>query len=150
MLGLTYNWNALNNRVNTLYPAGMTNQAVGLVWGFQLLTAAPPPYTVPAKDPNYKYTDVIILMSDGLNTKDRWYGSAWQIDARQKITCDKVKAAGITLYTIQVNTDGDPMSTLLKNCASSSDKFFLLTSANQMITTFKTIGTSLTQLRVAK
>jgi Flp pilus assembly protein TadG len=32
--------------------------------------------------------------------------------------------------TIQVNTGGDPTSTLLQNCASSLDKFYLLTSAS--------------------
>ena len=65
-------------------------------------------------------------------------------------TCANIKAAGITIYAIQVNTGGDPTSTLLQNCASSSDKFFLLTSANQIITTFNTIGTNLTKLRIAQ
>ncbi|HWE78854.1 MAG TPA: pilus assembly protein TadG, partial [Pseudolabrys sp.] len=64
--------------------------------------------------------------------------------------CANIKAAGITIYTIQVNTGGDPTSTLLKNCASDTSKFFLLTSASQIVTTFQQIGTNLTQLRVAK
>ena len=34
-------------------------------------------------------------------------------------TCNNIKAAGITLYTIQVNTGGEPTSTLLQNCAGS-------------------------------
>jgi hypothetical protein len=54
------------------------------------------------------------------------------------------------LYTIQANTGGDPTSTLLQNCASSTDKFYLLTSADQMTATFNTIGTNLTKLRVAQ
>jgi hypothetical protein len=45
---------------------------------------------------------------------------------------------------------GDPTSTLLQNCASSTDKFYLLTSADQMTATFNTIGTNLTKLRVAQ
>ncbi len=53
-------------------------------------------------------------------------------------------------YTIQVNTGGDPMSTLLQNCASDSNKFFHLTSADQMTATFQEIGTNLTKLRVAQ
>ncbi|HMA55716.1 MAG TPA: hypothetical protein VKP52_03150 [Pseudolabrys sp.] len=59
-------------------------------------------------DPDFKYQPVIILLTDGLNTQDRWYSTDTDIDARQKITCDKVKAAKIDLYTIQVNTGGDP------------------------------------------
>jgi hypothetical protein len=38
----------------------------------------------------------------------------------------------------------------LTNCASSLDKFFMLTTASQIVTTFNTIGTSLSQLRVAR
>ena len=100
-------------------------------------------------DPNYQYTQAIILLSDGLNTQDRWYSNASSIDARQQKTCDNIKAAGITIYTVQVNTGGDPTSTLLQNCASDTSKFFLLTSATQIVTTFNQIGTALSNLRLA-
>jgi hypothetical protein len=39
---------------------------------------------------------------------------------------------------------------VLKNCATDTSKFFMLTNANQIVTTFNTIGTSLSQLRVAR
>jgi len=42
------------------------------------------------------------------------------------------------------------MSTLLKNCASSPDKFWMVTTSSGLGTVFNTIGTNLTQLRVAK
>src|SRR5712692_2644842 len=100
-------------------------------------------------DPYYKYSQVIILLTDGLNTQDRWYTSQSSIDARQTMTCANIKAAGIVLYTVQVNTDGDPTSTLLQNCASDSSKFFLLTSATQIVGTFQQIGTNLSMLRIA-
>ena len=155
MMGLNYNWSAMNSLVNQMQPKGSTNQPIGLVWGWQSLVGGGP-LTAPAKDPNYKYQDVIILMSDGLNTQDRWYQAQTPVDNRMyqtgngSGTCANIKATGVTIYTIQVNTDGDPTSTLLQNCASSSDKFYLLTSANQIISAFNAIGTSLTQLRVAK
>jgi hypothetical protein len=106
--------------------------------------------TPPAEEANYKYQKIIILMSDGLNTENRWYDNANQIDARQKLTCDNVKAAGITLYTIHVNTDGDPKSTLLQGCASSPDKFWMLIKASDLVATFKQIGTNLSNLRLAE
>jgi hypothetical protein len=64
-----------------------------------------------------------------------------------------VNAASITLYTVQVPAAS---STLLKNCAGSAGKYpdanklFLLTSASAIITTFAQIGSSLSNLRVAK
>ena len=146
-MGLSNDWTVLGDKITAMQPAGNTNQAIGLQVGWQTLTQSP--FTVPAEDPNYKYQHVIILLTDGLNTQDRWYWSASQIDARQQTTCDNIKAAGVTIYTVQVDTSGDPTSTLLQNCASSSDKFFLLTSANAIVTTFNQIGTALTNLRLA-
>lgn len=148
MMGLSYDWNALNAKVESMTPNGNTNQAIGLVWAWQSLTEQP--FTVPSEDSNYKYQKVIILLSDGLNTQNRWTTNAAAIDDRERLLCAAIKAAGITLYTIQVNTDGDPTSTLLQQCASTPDKFFLLTSANQIVTTFSAIGTALSQLRLAK
>ncbi|HEY7229801.1 MAG TPA: pilus assembly protein [Pseudolabrys sp.] len=147
LMGLSNDWTALNAKIDAMQPVGNTNQAIGLQVGWQTLTAAP--FTVPPVDPEYKYQTVIILLTDGLNTEDRWYTSQTSIDARQKKTCDNVKAAGITLYTVQVNTGGDQTSSLLKNCASDPGKFFLLTSAGQIVTTFGQIGTSLSKLRLA-
>lgn len=157
-MGLSYNWSGMNTLVNSLAPNGSTNQPIGLAMGWHSLTGIGP-FTMPAKNANYTYNEVIILLSDGLNTQDRWYGNGWStntsvdyrmVDTTGAGTCANIKAANITIYTIQVNTGGDATSTLLRNCATSTDKFFLLTSASQIITAFQQIGTNLTQLRVAK
>ncbi|MBR0839239.1 hypothetical protein JQ607_03440 [Bradyrhizobium liaoningense] len=41
---------------------------------------------------------------------------------------DNTKAANITVYTVQVNTGGDPTSSVLQNRAGSIDKLNLVTS----------------------
>ncbi len=162
IMGLSYDWTGMTSMVDSMTASGATNQPIGLVWAWQTL-AGGGPFDVPAFDSNYKYQQVIILLSDGLNTQDRWYGNgsstSTAVDHRMYDTdgdgtCANIKDAGITIYTIQVNTGGDPTSTLLQNCASNSagttDHFFLLTSADQLVTTFQTIGTNLTKLRVAE
>ena len=157
MMGLSYDWTSLSALIDTMVAQGSTNQPIGLVWAWQSLVGGGP-LTMPTKDSSYTYTDVIILMSDGLNTQDRWYGNgsatSTSVDSRMYSstgtgTCANAKAAGVVIYTIQVNTSGDATSTLLKNCASSTDKFVELKSASQMITTFTAIGTALTKLRIA-
>jgi hypothetical protein len=158
MKGLNSDWTSMSGVVDGLTPNGSTNQPIGLVWGWQSLVGGGP-LTAPGFDSDYTYQQVIILLSDGLNTQDRWYGDGvttnTSVDGRMYNaagtgTCSNIKAAGITIYSVQVNTGGDPTSTLLRNCATSSDKFFLLTSANQIITTFQKIGTALSQLRIAQ
>lgn len=147
--GLTYEWDNMKTLVDSMSPAGNTNQGIGLQVGWMSLVGGGP-FTVPAMDPDFKYQQVIILMTDGLNTQNRWYNTATDIDAREEIACDNVKLDKIDLYTIQVNTGGDPISTLLQNCASDPKKFFHLTSADQITATFQEIGTNLTKLRVAQ
>ncbi len=151
---LSYNWAAMAAMVNTMSPNGSTNQAIGLVHAWQSLVGGGPYPAPPVQDPDHVYKTIIILLTDGLNTQDRWYGNgsstSTQVDARQQLLCNNIKATGITLYTVQVNTGGDPTSTLLQNCASSSDKFFLLTNANQIVATFQQIGTELSDLRISQ
>jgi hypothetical protein len=150
VMPLSYNWSAMTTLVNAMQPAGNTNQAIGLQLGWMSLVGGGGMFSVPAQQTGYTYTNVIILLTDGLNTQDRWYTSQNSIDGRQSTTCSNIRDAKITLYTIQVNTGGDPTSTLLQNCASTPDKFYLLTSASQIISAFTAIGSNLTQLRVAK
>lgn len=149
IMPLSYDWAALKSRIDSLVPTGNTNQGIGLAWGWMTLTQSDP-LNAPAKDPNFVYKDAIVLLSDGLNTQNRWYSSASQIDARQKILCDNAKAAGITIYTVQVNTGGDPTSAVLQYCAQNTSSFYLITSASQTASVFSQIGTQLSKLRVSK
>jgi len=163
IMPLSYKWDDMKTMVGNMASNGNTNQAIGLSHGWMSLVGGGPYPAPPAMDPNFKYQQVIILMTDGLNTQNRWTSTTSSIDARQKITCDNVNAANITLYAIQVNTGGDPTSTLLQGCAGTaplpdgtprkypdSSKFFLLTSADQLVTTFQKIGTQLSNLRIAQ
>jgi Flp pilus assembly protein TadG len=151
IMPLSYDWSAIKTLIGNMQPTGMTNQGIGMAWAWQSLTQSAP-LNAPAKDPSYTYKDAIILLSDGLNTQNRWYSNASQIDARQKILCDNAKNAGITVYTIQVNTSipADPTSAVLQYCASGPQNFFVVTSASQTAAVFSSIGTSLSKLRVAK
>jgi Flp pilus assembly protein TadG len=156
MKGLTSEWDNMKTLVDSLYASGNTNQGIGLVWGWQSLVGGGP-LTAPAKSTNYVYKETIILLSDGMNTENRWYDQSTDIDNRMYYngagTCKNITDKGITLFTIQVNTgtgrNKDPESAVLKACASPG-KFVMLTTADQMVTTFEQIGKQLSQLRVAK
>ncbi|MBY0361589.1 MAG: pilus assembly protein TadG [Phreatobacter sp.] len=144
---LTSNWGQLRSTVAQMTPQGNTNQVIGLAWAWQTLTQGLP-MNAPVEDPNYTFKRAIILISDGLNTESRHSSRQNEIDARQTLLCNAVKAAGVTLYTIQVNTGGDPTSAVLRACASSSDKFTLMTNPTQLQTTLTDIGGQLTRLRL--
>lgn len=158
LMPLSYDWTAIKATISAMQPTGGTNQPIGIAWAWQSLQQTAP-LNAPAEDSNYTYKKALIVLSDGLNTEDRWpaYGNGsqqfgGQIDARQKILCDNIKAQGVIIYSIQLNTGtpGDPTSAVLQYCASGADKFYLVKSASQTLSVFNSIGTSLSKLRVAK
>jgi Flp pilus assembly protein TadG len=149
IMPLSYDWTALKAKIDTLVPTGNTNQGIGMAWGWMTLTQSDP-FNAPAKDPNFVYKDALVILSDGMNTQNRWSSTTATIDARQRILCDNAKAANVTIYTVQVNTGSDPTSAVLQYCAANTSSFYLITSASQTASVFNQIGTQLSKLRVSK
>jgi len=169
IMPLTNNWNALKTAITSMNPTGGTNQAIGVAWGWQSLSTTNGPIMAPAKDANYLYQDYLVILSDGLNTQDRWpsYGNGNTqytcspgnvpcIDARQKRLCDAIKdpaqngGANIKIFTIQVNVNSvDPTSTVLQYCASDGN-FQMITSATQTAGAFANIVAQIAKLRISQ
>ena len=151
-MGLSYDWPSLNSKVDSMAAQGSTNQTVGLSWGFQALTQGDPLHAPALPKNTARY---MILLSDGLNTQDRWHGDGANhdagVDARMAKVCDNVKADGVVVYTIFVDLDSTQgNSSVLQNCASEPTKYFDLTTSGQVITTFQAIAHEIVQLRLAE
>ena len=99
---------------------------------------------------------------DGLSlpTAERWarrVGDFWfAVDRRRRqVACDNIKRPKVNgvpetvIYTIQVNTNNDAESAVLKSCGQDSGGFFSTTTAAGIATVFEQVGASLTKLRVA-
>lgn len=153
LIPLTRDWLGLKARIDTMKPGGPTNQPVGMEWAW-LSMMQTDPLNAPAEAAGYNYKKIIIALSDGLNTKNKKSGNGsthdTYVDGRQRLLCDNIKADKVTVYSIQVNTDGDPESDVLKYCATSPENFFMLTSASQILSAFDQIAASLSKLRIAK
>jgi Flp pilus assembly protein TadG len=153
ILPLTYNWTTVNSTIDAMSPGGGTNQTIGLLWGWLSLLQQSP-LNAPSEDPNNKYQHIVILFTDGLNTADRFYGNgsatSSQVDGRMTTLCSAMKQAGVTIYTVQIDTDGAGQSAVLPACASGAGNFFMLTQASQINAAFQAIGTSISELRVAQ
>ena len=165
--GLNDDWDTtkvdnMKKFVNDLTTDGGTNQPVGLVWAWQSLRGGGPLAAQP-KLPNTEYKEYVILLSDGLNTGNRWNCDgvtdcpAANVDARMygaggAGTCKHIKDGGIVIYTVQVNTanPADAESALLKNCATDTSKFYRLTDAGSIPGTFDQIVRDIAKLYVAR
>jgi Flp pilus assembly protein TadG len=144
MMPLTYDWTALNNKIDAMVPTGYTNVTIGLAWGFQLLSPVDP-FNAPPPDPNLD--KVIVMLTDGLNTQNRWTTSSTAIDARTQQACNNIKAANIKVYTVRV-IDGN--ASLLQSCATNPSMYYDVQQADQLSNVFTTIAQKLANLRINK
>jgi Flp pilus assembly protein TadG len=135
----------LNNKIDAMQAAGNTNVTIGLVWGWHALTSSQP--LPEGSDPAPDKDKVIVLLTDGTNTQNRWSSSESSIDARTSLACTNAKAANIKIYTVRV-IDGN--ATLLKNCASLPTMYYDVSQASQLNSVFSSIAQNLANLRLAK
>ena len=152
MMTLGYNWTTLSSEIDAMVANGSTNQTIGLQHGWATLTTGSP-YSAPTLPPNT--TQYIILVSDGLNTQDRWYGDgsneSTSVNTRMSAACTNAKNAGIVIYTIFVDLNGTQgNSSVLQSCATDSSKYFDLTTSGAIVTTFNQIAQQITAVRVSR
>jgi Flp pilus assembly protein TadG len=148
---LTYDWTALNNKIDAMTPNGNTNVTIGLAWGWHALTQSAPLTEAAAPSPDLD--KVLIILTDGTNT-EAWKNSnntkvtsQWAIDERAQLACNNIKAANIKIYAIRV-IDGN--ATLLKNCATNPTMYYDVQNASQLNAVFSAIAQNLANLRLAK
>ena len=163
VMTLNYTWDSttdtsvaknqnLSWKIDAMVAGGGTNQTIGLQHGMQVQMTGNP-YNAPTLPGNT--SRYIILLSDGLNTLDRWYGNgsdqATQVDDRMALACTNAKNQGFIVYTLFVDLGGTQgNSQVLQNCASDPGKYYDLTQSSQIVTAFNQIADQITNLRVSR
>ena len=90
---------------------------------------------------------VLILLTDGLNTQNRFTTNPSDIDKRTAAVCDNVKATKIRVFTVRViegNVD------LLRNCASATNMFYDVQLASELKDVFTSIAVMLSGARLSR
>jgi hypothetical protein len=144
MMPLSTDWTALNSKIDAMTPNGNTNVTIGLQLAWQSV-APVAPFNAPAPAPDLD--KVIILLTDGDNTQNRWSSTQSVIDARTDKVCTNAKADNIKIYTIRV-INGN--ASLLRSCATKPDMYYEVAQASQLNSVFTAIAQNLANLRIAK
>jgi uncharacterized protein YegL len=145
IMPLSEDWTELTKKVDAMTAAGNTNVTIGLAWGWHALTANVPLTT--AKEPAPDREKVIVLLTDGQNTKNRWTSQTSKIDERTALACANIKTANIKIYTVRV-IDGN--ADLLKACASKPSMYYDVDQASQLNIVFSSIAQTLANLRLSR
>jgi hypothetical protein len=114
-----------------------------MAWAWQTLSPVAP---MSAPEP-IDLDKVIVLLTDGENTQNRFTSSTSSIDSRTEKVCTNAKAANIKVYTVRV-IDGN--ATLLRGCATKPEMFYDVDDASELNSVFASIAQNLANLRIAR
>lgn len=150
LMGLGYDWTALDTKVDTMVANGNTNQTIGLAWAWQSLSQGNP-----LNPPSLSTGTVrhIIILSDGENTQNRWSSTRSTIDGRMNTLCTNAKNDDVIIWSVFVNiagTAGNAQS--MKDCATggaTGGHYIEVTSTSGIGNAFNVIGQQITNLRVS-
>lgn len=146
IMGLTTNIASARTYAAKMKPAGNTNVTIGVQWGMEVLSPTAP-FSEGAAFTDKAVGKYMIVLTDGINTQNRWTTNNSQINARLALACTNAKALGITVFTVRVE-QGD--STTLQNCASQTGYYYNLTNANQLPVTLTKIMKSIRKVRLTR
>jgi Flp pilus assembly protein TadG len=144
MMTLSTDWTALNAKIDAMTPTGNTNVTIGMQLAWQSLSPVEP-FNAPGAAPDLDR--VVILLTDGQNTQNRWSSTQSVIDARTEKVCANAKADNVKIYTVRV-IEGN--QTLLKNCATKPEMYYEVSDAGQLNSVFSSIAQNLANLRISK
>jgi Flp pilus assembly protein TadG len=145
---LTANWSTLHSKIDAMAVAGYTNIPIGLVWGWHVLSPTAL-FTEGVAYGTANLTKYIILMTDGDNTRNRWYptDSTSVMNTRTSTVCANIKATGIKIYTIRL-VQGN--ASLLQGCASDPSMYYDVQESSDLVGVFSAIGAEIANLHLSK
>lgn len=143
---LTTSFTTLGNKVKAMKASGYTNITIGVAFAHAMLSPDGP-ITGASAYGTENLQKIIVLMTDGENTANRWSSRASSINERTKLACSNAKADGITMYVVNF-IEGD--STLLRGCATNDNYFYKVSSVSDLNQAFINIGDDISKLRLSK
>lgn len=149
---LTKNLKAVSKTIKALDAKGNTYMPSGLLWGWRTLNDDLP-LTQASKNKKINTQKVLILMTDGNNTRSK--GGDWhevkngiEANALTQTLCSAIKSDDIRVFSIAYDIADSATQDLVKDCASDSTMYFEAADADDLEDAFIEIGNSLSTLRL--
>jgi hypothetical protein len=136
-----------------------------MIWGLNMLSPVAPLTEGAAYDPNNTTPrKVIVLMTDGLNSRSvvKTGGNKGKyqdaltaalqapVNADTETVCNYAKSKAIEIFSIAFMVNDGPAKTMLQDCATDAEHYFDASDSAKLLSSFKEIAQSLTQVRLAR
>jgi Flp pilus assembly protein TadG len=153
---LTDSRTELDTAIAQLTAVGETYTPAGLLWGWRLLSDKPPFADGERIRNGVPVRRVLILMSDGANTRSRdsdtnaWHEGTSAADANAITTslCSKLKGDDIDVFVVSFALDETEANNLLRTCASDPGNFYKADTVSDLIDSFTKIGGAIANVQL--
>ena len=153
LLPLTRARSPLDSKINALKADGTTRIDMGLRWAWRAISPKWQGLWGDAEMPVEMSNDihkVLVLMTDGDNVAQSYDEvSASGADDNVEDLCERIKDAGITLYTVTFRAPHS-VKPMMRACATSEMHFFDSPSDGALRDSFARIGAQITKLRLVE
>lgn len=165
VLPLTSDRSAILAQINTMQAHGNTLGDVGAVWGYRMLSPEEP-FTEGVDWDNEVWQKAVLLMTDGINTRDGTYSNFWaasknqlnvgDYDDRLEEVCQTLKDHGVTVYTVILGTNGqyaEPdanTKAVYERCASSPAQYYDAPTNEELENVFEDIARELSNIYISQ
>jgi Flp pilus assembly protein TadG len=145
---LTDDFDVVTDQLDIMEPYAWTHIAVGVEFGYHMLTPNAP-YTTAAAMNDSSTEKFLVVLTDGMQTEPG-FGSGTSRNVTQgennlSALCENAKADGITVITMAFDLDDTTTRQRLKNCSSEPDKhFFVANSADDLSGAFEAVKAAVT------
>ena len=174
LLPLSSNFNAIKNKVNSLFAQGSTNITEGAMWGWRTLSHRMP-FSEGAPDNRVGVRKILVLLTDGTNslgTVPNTIGSSYSsfgyladgrlgissgtdvevteaMNAKTLAACTNAKADGIEIYTIRLEEPHVLTGNLLRDCATDIDHYLDVPNRAMLDDAFASLIKKIVQVRLS-
>ena len=143
---LTLNHNDTYNKILAMKPYSGTHIAVGMEFGFHLLSPGEP-FTSGTSYSDDKTEKAVILLTDGAQTTKAFgNGGTYNVSNGENNLaklCTNMKAKGIRIITVSYDLYDSDTESRLKSCATSQDDFYDADNKPELVAAFNNITAKL-------
>ena len=130
------------DQLEAMRPYDFTNIAIGMAFGWHLLTPNAP-FDQTTSDENDDLLQAVVLLTDGAQTQNAWGpgGSRSTENGERNLSdmCEEMKAQSILVITVAFELDDEDTEERLRGCASGAEFFYVAENNAQLSNSFENI-----------
>jgi Mg-chelatase subunit ChlD len=155
LMRLTDHESTIRHAIDDMTAVGETYVPSGIEWGWRVLAHNGPFGDAKPKSGVNSARKILVLMTDGSNTRSPTYPNhdGWDAASSNALTtemCSKAKLDDIEIFTVAFDVNDQSIKNILQACAYEPSRFYDAANRSELYQAFDAISKTLVLTRIAK